>query len=60
MTVSAVDSWLYGSLFTTEAMREVFGDEARLQRMLDVEAALARARGEARTDPGRRGGRDHR
>ena len=34
---------VYGSLFTTQAMREVFGDRARLQRMLDVEAALARA-----------------
>lgn len=43
MTVSAVDSRVYGNLFTTAAMREVFGDRARLQRMLDVEAALARA-----------------
>jgi len=30
-------------LFTTDAMRAVFGDAARLQRMLDFEAALARA-----------------
>jgi 3-carboxy-cis,cis-muconate cycloisomerase len=43
MTVGAIDSAVYGNLFTTGAMREVFGDRARLQRMLDVEAALARA-----------------
>jgi 3-carboxy-cis,cis-muconate cycloisomerase len=30
-------------LFTTDAMRAVFGDAARVQRMLDFEAALARA-----------------
>jgi 3-carboxy-cis,cis-muconate cycloisomerase len=43
MTVSAVDSAIFGGLFTTAAMRAVFSDETRLQRMLDVEAALARA-----------------
>jgi 3-carboxy-cis,cis-muconate cycloisomerase len=43
VTVSAIDSAVFGNLFTTEAMRAVFRDEARLQRMLDVEAALARA-----------------
>ena len=30
-------------LFTTDAMRAVFSDDARVQRMLDFEAALARA-----------------
>jgi 3-carboxy-cis,cis-muconate cycloisomerase len=30
-------------LFTTDAMREIFCDRARVQRMLDFEAALARA-----------------
>jgi 3-carboxy-cis,cis-muconate cycloisomerase len=30
-------------LFTTDAMREVFSDRVRVQRMLDFEAALARA-----------------
>ena len=30
-------------LFTTDAMREIFSDRARVQRMLDFEAALARA-----------------
>ena len=43
MSVSPIDSSVYGDLFTTPAMRAVFSDEARLQRMLDVEAALARA-----------------
>jgi 3-carboxy-cis,cis-muconate cycloisomerase len=46
VTVSAIDSAVYGNLFTTTAMRAAFGDEARLQRMLDVEAALARAEAE--------------
>jgi 3-carboxy-cis,cis-muconate cycloisomerase len=43
VTVSAIDSAVYGDLFATAAMRAAFADEARLQRMLDVEAALARA-----------------
>jgi 3-carboxy-cis,cis-muconate cycloisomerase len=43
VSVSPIDSSVYGDLFTTPAMRAVFSDEARLQHMLDVEAALARA-----------------
>ena len=43
MTVSPIDSEVYGGLFTTTAMREAFSDRVRFQRMLDVEAALARA-----------------
>jgi 3-carboxy-cis,cis-muconate cycloisomerase len=34
---------LLDPLFTTDAMRDVFSDRLRLQRMLDFEAALARA-----------------
>jgi len=34
---------LLDPLFTTPAMREVFSDRQRIQRMLDFEAALARA-----------------
>jgi 3-carboxy-cis,cis-muconate cycloisomerase len=34
---------LFDPLFGSPAMREVFCDEARIQRMLDFEAALARA-----------------
>ena len=43
MTFSALDSRLTGPLFATDAMREVFSDEARLAAMLRAEAALARA-----------------
>jgi 3-carboxy-cis,cis-muconate cycloisomerase len=43
MAVGAIDSEIYGELFATAAMRQAFSDRARLQRMLDVEAALARA-----------------
>jgi 3-carboxy-cis,cis-muconate cycloisomerase len=31
------------TLFATDAMRAVFSDRARVQRMLDFEAALAQA-----------------
>jgi 3-carboxy-cis,cis-muconate cycloisomerase len=41
--VSATDSAVLGDLFGTAAMRGVFSDRARVQAMLDVEAALARA-----------------
>lgn len=43
--VSAIDSELLGELAGTAAMKAVFGDRARLQGMLDFEAALARAQG---------------
>ena len=43
MTFSALDSQLLGPLFTTDAMRACFSDEARLAAMLAAEAALARA-----------------
>ncbi|HTN66765.1 MAG TPA: 3-carboxy-cis,cis-muconate cycloisomerase [Burkholderiaceae bacterium] len=39
MTVSS----LTGRMFSTDAMRNVFSDRAAIQRMLDFEAALARA-----------------
>lgn len=42
MTVSPVDSQIFGALYGTDAMRTLFSDRARLQAMLDVEAALAR------------------
>jgi 3-carboxy-cis,cis-muconate cycloisomerase len=43
VSVSPIDSSFYRGLFTTPAMRAVLSDEARLQRMLEVEASLARA-----------------
>jgi 3-carboxy-cis,cis-muconate cycloisomerase len=45
MTFSALDSELLGPLFATDAMRNVFSDEARVAAMLATEAALARAQG---------------
>lgn len=45
MTFSALDSGLVGPLFRTAAMADVFSDRARLNAMIRVEAALARAQG---------------
>jgi 3-carboxy-cis,cis-muconate cycloisomerase len=42
---------LYGPLFASAAMRAILADEARIQRMLDVEAALARAEAAAGVIP---------
>src|SRR5690606_21201813 len=39
------DSTILHALFATEPMRRVFSDENRVQKYLDVEAALARAEG---------------
>lgn len=43
MTSPLVPSTLLAPLFSSAAMRAITSDEARLQRMLNVEAALARA-----------------
>jgi len=43
MPVNPADGAVLGALYGTDAMREVMGEDAFLQRMLDVEAALARA-----------------
>ncbi|MFL1461430.1 3-carboxy-cis,cis-muconate cycloisomerase [Roseococcus sp. DSY-14] len=43
MTVNPSDSPVLGVLYGTDAMRAAMGEAAFLQRMLDVEAALARA-----------------
>lgn len=43
MTVNPADSEIFGALFGTEEMRTLFSDRQRVQSMLDVEAALARA-----------------
>ena len=49
--ISATDSAFLAPFFTTEAMRAVFSDRARLQAMLDFEAALARAEADAGVIP---------
>src|SRR5262245_17608852 len=43
MPSQMIDSILFRDLFGTGEMRQVFSDEALVQRWLDVEAALARA-----------------
>ncbi|MDI3309330.1 MAG: 3-carboxy-cis,cis-muconate cycloisomerase [Acetobacteraceae bacterium] len=43
MAVNPADSPVLGALYGTDAMRAVFDERAFLQRMLDVESALARA-----------------
>jgi len=43
MAATVIDSAVFRDIFSTEAMRSVFSDESRVQRYLDVEAALARA-----------------
>jgi 3-carboxy-cis,cis-muconate cycloisomerase len=42
MPASAIDSAVFRDIFSTEAMRTVFSDETRVQKYLDIEAALAR------------------
>src|SRR6202161_2921634 len=43
MPTSLIDSAVFRDIFSTEAMRRGFSDENRVQKYLDVEAALARA-----------------
>ena len=42
MPATALDSAIFRDIFSTAAMRHVFSDENRVQRYLDIEAALAR------------------
>lgn len=43
MSISALDSRVFRNLFGTQEMRDVFADDAYVRRMIEVEAALARA-----------------
>nr|WP_294528394.1 adenylosuccinate lyase family protein [uncultured Rhodopila sp.] len=45
MPVNPADSPILGTLYGSDAMRAVFDESAYFQRMLDVEAALARVQG---------------
>jgi 3-carboxy-cis,cis-muconate cycloisomerase len=45
MPSTILDSAVFRDIFTTEAMRQVWSDENRVQKYLDIEAALARAQG---------------
>jgi 3-carboxy-cis,cis-muconate cycloisomerase len=42
MPATMLDSAIFRDIFTTAAMRSVFSDESRVQKYLDIEAALAR------------------
>ncbi len=41
-SATVVDSAVFRDIFSTAAMRRVFSDESRVQKYLDIEAALAR------------------
>jgi 3-carboxy-cis,cis-muconate cycloisomerase len=43
MSINPADSRIFGTVYGTDEIRAVFSDNAHLQFMLDVEAALARA-----------------
>src|SRR6266446_8545856 len=43
MTAVGVNSGIFRDIFSTEPMRRIFADENRIQKYLDIEAALARA-----------------
>ena len=43
MSVAPADGVVFGAVYGTDAMRAIMGERAFLARMLDVEAALARA-----------------
>ena len=45
MTASMIDSQVFRHIFSTEPMRQVFSDEARVQYYLEIEAALAKVQG---------------
>jgi len=45
MPATALDSAIFGNLFGTEAMRQVWSDESRTRKYLEIEAALARVQG---------------
>ena len=45
MPSTIIDSSIFGDIFSAAAMREVWSDENRTQKYLDIEAALARVQG---------------
>ncbi len=42
---TAIDSMIYRDMFSTDAMRQVWSDQTRIQRYLDVEKALSVSQG---------------
>lgn len=51
MPVSALDSRVFRDLFGTKEMRDIFSDEFYVNRMIEVEAALARAQSQTGVIP---------
>ncbi|MFM6832297.1 MAG: adenylosuccinate lyase family protein [Novosphingobium sp.] len=45
MAATIIDSSIFGNIFSTAAMRQVWSDENRTAKYLDIEAALARVQG---------------
>ncbi|KIW11397.1 3-carboxy-cis,cis-muconate cycloisomerase [Exophiala spinifera] len=56
MSVSALDSRVFRNLFGTQEIRGVFTDEAYVSRLIETEAALARAESAVGVIPGDAGG----
>src|SRR2546425_1192436 len=53
MPATIIDSAIFGNLFSTEAMRQVWSDENRTRKYLDIEAALARVQARLGIIPGK-------
>lgn len=51
MPSTLLDSAVFRDIFTTEPMRAVFSDENRVQKYLDIEAALARVQAKLKIIP---------
>ena len=45
MGSTIIDSAIFGDIFSTRAMRDVFSDQSRTRKYLEIEAALARVQG---------------
>lgn len=46
MSATIIDSKIFGDMFSDAAMRQVWSDEIRTAKYLDIERALAKAQGE--------------
>jgi hypothetical protein len=56
MSVSALDSRVFRNLFGTQEIRDIFTDEAYVNRLIETEAALARAESTVGVIPSDAGG----
>ena len=45
MGSTSIDSSIFGDIFSTKAMRDVFSDQSRTRKYLEIEATLARVQG---------------